>query len=133
MLGKVPLPLVRPYVELSLHQLTLGLAFDFGIGLKGEKTAVNKFWNQKGSYNVTPVAKVATKFNPTKLLIELGTNLVAPVVDIATGVAASEIDRSKESQDNQSAQSAAPGQISIMAGSQIPFPRFLPIENVSFL
>ncbi|KAF4571716.1 hypothetical protein EYR40_008236 [Pleurotus pulmonarius] len=108
-------------------------AFDLGIGLKGEKTAVNKFWQQKGSYNVTPIAKVATKFNPTKLLIELGTNLVGPAVDIATGVAASEIDRSKESQDNQSAQSAAPGQINIMAGSQIPFPRFLPIENVSFL
>ncbi|KAF9492312.1 hypothetical protein BDN71DRAFT_1509556 [Pleurotus eryngii] len=108
-------------------------AFDFGIGLKGEKTAVNKFWQQKGSYNVTPVAKVATKFNPTKLLIEFGTNLVGPAVDIATGVAASEIDGSKDSQDNQSAQSSAPGQISIMAGSQIPFPRFLPIENVSFL
>ncbi|KAL4258255.1 Insecticide toxin TcdB middle/N-terminal domain-containing protein [Pleurotus pulmonarius] len=108
-------------------------AFDFGIGLKGEKTAVNKFWQQKGSYDVTPVVKAATKFNPTKLLIELGTNLVGPIVDIGTGVAAAEIDRSKESQDNQTAQSAAPGQINIMAGSQIPFPRFLPIENASFL
>lgn len=96
---------------------------------------MNKFWQKKGSYDLVPA-----KFNGTKLALDLGSRVTNPGGQVALNYAASTIQKDQDQdqagpQNNQSAQSNAPGQVSTtMLGSQISsFPRFIPIQNVSLL
>ncbi|KAF4597731.1 hypothetical protein EYR40_008196 [Pleurotus pulmonarius] len=111
-------------------------AVDFGFGAASrEKTAVNKFWQKKGSYDLVPA-----KFNGTKLALDLANRVTNPSGQVALNYAASTIQKDEDQgqagmQNNQNAQSNVPGQVSTtMLGSQISsFPRSIPIQDVSLL